>query len=226
MKNLKTLILLFLGIATMSLAFTSCNSDDDSVPTKEEQLAYQNNMAGSYSGKLSFFAPDAKYTKMEKYATVDASWSVKADSTVSMRFPVYLLDSAINLRSPDTDAARMTKMKELKTAIGKLKASEPPFMTCVYAVPLNSWATNTYIQYQLISNAQKALKVNLNFGGENHDVYFVFSGDGSCTLSTDRFFTFRMQLNTICIDELKDSKMINSSYLNPLYFYATKEELK
>lgn len=211
MKNLKTLVMLFIGLAAMSLA--SCNSDSNDYrqPTLEEQDAMQTAMLGSYRGTVDFQRqPTPTSTKFESYRKTSATWTVQKgdptrgeDSLLIVRdFPINQLDSAIYIEKGDVSETAQ-KMMALRTAISNLPNED---LKCKFFVPWyeESWVMTT--GYRFAVNPYVVQKT-LEYGGETHKVSFIFIMNNYIGMYTSatRKLSFNMCLGAIVIDkELKD----------------------
>lgn len=213
MKNLKTLLVLFVSILAVSFSLTSCNSDgeDYSIPP-ELQKQYMQQMAGTYSGQAIAHQlnNNRSFTAVDSVRTI---WTVNSDSTLTIsNFPIHMLDSAINVPSGEiTNEA--TKLRELRTAISELPAEA---IRCSYYVPstmsimsggygfvVNPLCLNS--EFYQLKNANKPMfiKKQLTYAGESHTVYFVFYLNyyGGAYSVTAHSFQFDMLLAAIKIDD-------------------------
>lgn len=218
MKNLKKIIMLFVGIVTVSLAFTSCNSNDDTSVSYEDQKICMTNMAGNYSGMMSFYNakdPANRKSSYVKYDSIATTWNVKADSTFTINYPVQMLDSAIKI-SAGNNSDEALKMRSLKKAIRE-QLSVVPAVKGRYLIPSRDWITSSLYQFYI---QPQTIKSTLNYGGETHTVYFVFSTDiGVFTwASAMKSFEFRTVLSAIYIDNTSNAMLEYTSggYFSPI----------
>lgn len=216
MKNLKNLLLLFVSIVAVSMAFTSCNSDstDYSVdlPTQKQ---LQSTMSGGYTGKAAFLLANTAANKYDTIAVENMLWNVRTDSTFIVRdFPVNRLDSAINVPSGQI-SNEATQLRALRDEISNLGSQD---LTCFYWVPGTNWMSSSI--YQFIVNPVYFSK-KITYNGETHDVYFVFQMNtyiGQFSIS-ERKFQFSMVLASICIDKtpVDYTPSFPSTYFRPIY---------
>lgn len=239
MKNLKTFILLFVGIITMSLTFTSCNTDTEDYSISEEmQGKYQEQMAGVYSRGVAVLQPNSNNTEWVKVDSIDSSWRVGNDSTITLtKFPMNRLDSAINVPSGDI-TSEATTLRALRDAISKLGYES---IRLAYYIPNSQCVTST--GYQFVVNplcvasdyssimadfhagSKKAgwfIKKNLTYAGETHTVWFVFYLNYYGGVFTSNKFEFQMVLASIYIDDNNAPTDYNPSfssrYFRPVRF--------
>lgn len=197
MKNLKKLLLLFMGIVAVSMSLTSCNSDSTDYSIDQvTQKQYQSTMAGAYIGKTSFMQV-ANYNKLDTIATETLTWTVRNDSTFTIHnFPVNRLDSAINVPSGQI-SSEATQLRELRAAISKAGTQD---LKCFYWIPGTNWISTS--GYQFFVNPMYFAQ-NLTYNGETHKVYFVFQLNYYIGqyVATSHKFQFDMVLSSICIDK-------------------------
>lgn len=213
MKNLKTLIVLFLSIFAVSLSFTSCNTGDtqDYSVDQVSQRSYQTVMAGTYTGKMVF--KKIANNREVGVDSVETMWTVRTDSTLTIhRFPISKLDSAINV-SDDDISSEATVLRQLRTAISELPDED---VRCSYWVPntmcvfdggyqflVNPLCVNSDFDNMKNTNKAMFIKKSLTYGGETHNVYFVFylGTYGGTFVSSAHTFQFRMALASIYIND-------------------------
>ena len=213
MKNLKNLLVLFMGILTMSLTFASCNTDseDYSIP-ESSQRQYQTQMAGTYSGKMQFKQFDSRQNNYVDITSVQATWTVRNDSTFTIRrFPISKLDSAINVPSSAV-TGEAVQLRSLREAISELPDED---VRCAYFVPNTQFVSTSGYQYYVnplcvdsefsqlyAAKSQMFIKKKLTYSGETHTVYFVFYQGyyGGEYSASSLFFNFNMVLAGITID--------------------------
>lgn len=218
MKNLKNLVMLLVVLATATFSFTSCNTDsEDYSIDMATQRKYMTVMSGSYSGKTRLYYTDYINQRYVKYDSISTSWSVRNDSTLTLnRFPVQKLDSAITVPTSDTSKDAQN-MRELQTAISKI--TTPVDMKCYYYIPASSLVNDQTLSFFV---NPVYFKQTLNYGGANHDVYFVFmvNNYGGTYWYSTQAYEFNMYLQSFSIDrEPKDfSNSVPAKYFRNILF--------
>ena len=229
MKNLKHLILVFIGLFAMTMSFTSClnSSDDNQALTPDVQKSYLQTiqMNGPFMGRIRFFYPknDSYSTQInfQKYDSLDASWDTYANdsSFVVEGFPVYKLDSAVVV-AKDATGDEAEKYRSLNTEIRNLRDSEDGnkrFYAKSYILG------SSYIDkgYYYCTFMPQVIETKIKFNGGDHKVYFVFGDKYSSLQSASAFNTVSKQMQAqttlyaICIDKLELSQqyMVPSTYM-------------
>lgn len=204
----------FVAVAGLS----SCLGDDeDTTISPDIHRQYGTEMTGSYSGMVRFYKPKTNNNanSVVKYDSLQTSWRVSADSTVSINyFPVNALDSAIHVSATDkgTDA---TKYRELQKAISNIT---PTTLKGTYYIPSTTYVTSSIIGFFV---APQVIQQTLTYNGETHTVYFVFISNSTYSYGefsrSSRTFQFNMVLYGIYEDELTTTKAISSTYFNNIY---------
>lgn len=220
MKNLKKLLMTFIGIIAVAMCATSClNSEDDSIDAVTQQR-YQQLMSGMYSGKARFY--QLKSTGMlssqktyVKYDSIRTTWDVNADSTFRINnLPVFMLDSAVVVEKSAT-GTEAEKYRALNQAIRALKNSSEGYSMWTkarYVIPSTSWVSENVIQFYV---QPYTIERKINFDGAEHTVYFVFSPYTTGAFSaTNRKFQAQLALSAICIDQLDSSHTVPSQFMN------------
>lgn len=220
MKNLKNLLMTFIGIIAVAMCATSClNSEDDSIDAVTQQR-YQQLMSGMYSGKARFY--QLKSTGMlssqktyVKYDSIRTTWDVNADSTFRINnFPVFMLDSAVVVEKSAT-GTEAEKYRALNQAIRALKNSSEGYSMWTkarYVIPSTSWVSENVIQFYV---QPYTIERKINFDGAEHTVYFVFSPYTTGAFSaTNRKFQAQLALSAIYIDQLDSSHTVPSQFMN------------
>lgn len=220
MKNLKKLLMTFIGIIAVAMCATSClNSEDDSIDAVTQQR-YQQLMSGMYSGKARFY--QLKSTGMlssqktyVKYDSIRTTWDVNADSTFRINnFPVFMLDSAVVVEKSAT-GTEAEKYRALNQAIRALKNSSEGYSMWTkarYVIPSTSWVSENVIQFYV---QPYTIERKINFDRAEHTVYFVFSPYTTGAFSaTNRKFQAQLALSAICIDQLDSSHTVPSQFMN------------
>ena len=226
MKNLRNLILLLVGIVTISMSFTSCNTDseDYSVPEETTRML-MTQMAGTYGGKMRLFYVNPNATSQKdytvKYDSLNTSWDVYVDSTMTVHnFPVNKLDSAINVGTGAV-SAEATTLRAMQKAISEIK--EPVDLKCYYW-----WPTKDFIQSNTTQGTSVSFYVNpvyfkqtISYEGQSHDVYFVFQTNyyGGTWTSNSRLVEFNMNLKSVSIDKVPTdfTNSIDTHYFRELF---------
>lgn len=222
MKNLKKLLMTFIGIIAVAMCVTSClNSEDDSIDAVTQQR-YQQLMSGMYSGKARFY--QLKSTRMfssqktyVKYDSIRTTWDVNADSTFRINnFPVFMLDSAVVVEKSAT-GTEAEKYRALNQAIRALKNSSEGYIMGTkarYVIPSSSWVSENVIQFMV---QPYTIERTINFDGADHKVYFVFSPYTTGAFSaTNRKFQAQLALSAVCIDKLDSSHTVPSQFMNSI----------
>ena len=237
MKNLKNLLVLFMGIVTMSLTFASCNTDGEDYSIDEvTQKRYQSLMSGSYSGKVLFQQFDSRQNKYVSVDSTNTTWYVRNDSTFSIRnFPISKLDSAINVPSGDI-SSEGTQLRALRKAISELPDET---IRCNYYVPntqfvgtngyqflVNPLCTESDFPQLLADKKPMFIKKKLTYNDETHDVYFVFYQNyyGGAYNSPSLLFNFYMMLAGISIDTVPTqyTSSFSTQYFRNIAITCTK----
>lgn len=229
MKNLKNLLVLLVGILTMSLTFASCNTDgEDYSISPEVQRQYQSQMAGMYSGQVIVQQANENATDWVNVDSIRSTWSVSNDSTIILsRFPMNKLDSAINVPSGETSTEAI-KLRELRTAISELGDES---IRCTYFIPNTQCVMGTGYQFvvnplcltsdysQILSDLRIGLKNNgffikkkLTYDGETHTVWFVFYLNYYGGAFSSSKFAYQMVLASIYISDDSVPTDYNSSF--------------
>ena len=221
MKNLKNLMMLFVVLAAAAFSFTSCNTDtEDYTIDQATQRQYMTMMSGAYSGKMRMFYTDYANQRYVKYDSLSTSWTVRNDSTLTLhRFPVQKRDSAILVPASETSAEAQT-LRQLQTAISNINA--PAELKCFYYIPASSLVNSQTMSFFV---NPVYFKQTLNYGGADHDVYFVFMVNnygGTYTIASQTF-EFNMYLQSLSIDrEPKDySNSVPARYFRNILFTNT-----
>ena len=199
---MKKITLLSLMVAMFAaLSFTSCNTGDDNsyTPlTKEQQDAYQRNMAGSYSNMMLIYQKKNASDVNNQTDSVETACRIGlyADSTMTIaNFPVAAM------------AEHISGNDDLKAAIAE---QEPTNLRCKYVVQPQSTTTAAYIYA-----CPEALSMNLTYGSTptEHKVDFVFSYSpytlGVCNWSSHQL-GFQFYLAYIYVDGKQTSYLKNS----------------
>ena len=215
MKNLKTLLVLILGIVASSVMFTSCNtgSDEDNYISPENQRQFQRNMAGTYMGNLVAKLPaKTQYDKETEFFTTRTSVKVQSDSIFKINeFPMHVLDSAIVVPSSEINETA-NSLRQLRTAISQLPDET---LTCVYYIPYtNAVSSSTYSFFvnPCSSDFKYAyIKKQLTYGGSTHDVYFMFyiNNYGGSFDIMSRKLSFDLVFASINVDQLPMTTIIH-----------------
>lgn len=197
MKKL-TLLSVF-AVALTALTFTSCNTGDDgpTALTKEQQDAYQMNMAGTYSDMVIILdhKNDADVKNQIDSVETTCNFSMYRDSTFTMsNFPINKLAEHIS-------------DKDLKEAVSKV---DPMTVKGHYEVQYQSKTSQAYMWA-----CPTVIDLNLNYGTDNksHNVKFYFSYDqyylGYCSWSTKKV-GFPFYLVYIFVDGVQTNYIKNS----------------
>ena len=223
MKNLKKLLMTFIGIIAVAMCVTSClNSEDDSIDAVTQQR-YQQLMSGMYSGKARFY--QLKSTGMlssqktyVKYDSIRTTWDVNADSTFRINnLHVFMLDSAV-VEEKSATGTEAEKYRALNQAIRALKNSSEGYLMWTkarYVIPSTSWVSENVIQFYVQPYTIELKKIN--FDGAEHTVYFVFSPYTTGAFSsTNRKFQAQLALSAVCIDKLDSSHTVPSQFMNSI----------
>lgn len=196
----KITLLSLVAVLLTALTFTSCNTGDDngySYLTKEQQDAYQMNMAGSYSNLVLLFdhKNDADVNKQIDSVETSCTFSMRNDSTFTIsNFPIKKL--AEHISNP-----------ELKEAISKV---EDKTVTGKYMVLPNSLTNQAYFYA-----CPSPINLNLTYGSDakEHKVILYFSSHpyyvGSCIWSTKQI-GFLFNLTYIFVDGARTNYIKNS----------------
>lgn len=218
MKNLKKLLMTFIGIIAVAMCATSCfNSEDDSIDAVTQQR-YQQLMSGMYSGKARFYQLKSvgNSSSPKPYEEYPTSWDVTADSTFRINnFPVFMLDSAIVVEKNAT-GTEAEKYRALNQAIRALKNSSEGYISTEvkYAIPSSSWVSDNILQFVV---NPKPIETTINYNGDKRKVYFVFSIYTSGAFSTtNRKFQAQLVLSAICMDKIDQSHAVPSQFMNSI----------
>lgn len=196
----KITLLSLVAVLLTALTFTSCNTGDDngySYLTKEQQDAYQMNMAGSYSNLVLLFdhKNDANVKNQIDSVETSCTFSMRNDSTFTIsNFPIKKL--AEHISNP-----------ELKEAISKV---EDKTVTGKYMVLPNSLTNQAYFYA-----CPSPINLNLTYGSDakEHKVILYFSSHpyyvGSCIWSTKQI-GFLFNLTYIFVDGARTNYIKNS----------------
>lgn len=196
----KITLLSLVAVLLTALTFTSCNTGDDngySYLTKEQQDAYQMNMAGSYSNLVLLFdhKNDANVKNQIDSVETSCTFSMRNDSTFTIsNFPIKKL--AEHISNP-----------ELKEAISKV---EDKTVTGKYMVLPNSLTNQAYFYA-----CPSPINLNLTYGSDakEHKVILYFSSHpyyvGSCIWSTKQI-GFLFNLTYIFVDGAQTNYIKNS----------------
>lgn len=196
----KITLLSLVAVLLTALTFTSCNTGDDngySYLTKEQQDAYQMNMAGSYSNLVLLFdhKNDANVKSQIDSVETSCTFSMRNDSTFTIsNFPIKKL--AEHISNP-----------ELKEAISKV---EDKTVTGKYMVLPNSLTNQAYFYA-----CPSPINLNLTYGSDakEHKVILYFSSHpyyvGSCIWSTKQI-GFPFNLTYIFVDGAQTNYIKNS----------------
>lgn len=223
MKSLKNLMMLLVVMAAAVFSFTSCNTDtEDYSIDQSTQRQYMSMMSGAYSGKMRMYYTDYANQRYVKYDSLSTNWTVRNDSTLTLYgFPVQKLDSAITVPATETSAEAQT-LRELKTAISNINV--PVELKCFYYIPASSLVNSQEMSFFV---NPVYFKQTLNYGGANHDVYFVFmmNNYGGNYNIASQMFEFNMYLQSLSIDkEPKDySNSVPARYFRNILFTNTKK---
>lgn len=196
----KITLLSLVAVLLTALTFTSCNTGDDngySYLTKEQQDAYQMNMAGSYSNLVLLFdhKNDANVKNQIDSVETSCTFSMRNDSTFTIsNFPIKKL--AEHISNP-----------ELKEAISKV---EDKTVTGKYMVLPNSLTNQAYFYA-----CPSPINLTLTYGSDakEHKVILYFSSHpyyvGSCIWSTKQI-GFLFNLTYIFVDGARTNYIKNS----------------
>lgn len=190
MRNLKFISMMMGCLAALCVTFTSCDDDDDSVraltPT-ERQEAFEA-VKGNYTGSLIYSTTDAKTNRL-KNDTVDISWSITTDSTMTInQFPSALLAMHVT-DSLMKEAIAAAPAQDLTCAIGFIKVSPSTFLINpgtpafdltydgkTHKVQLPFIINNYYSFGQLYSNKQLRMQIVLAAVYEDGKLKSSFNG--------------------------------------------------
>lgn len=213
----KITLLSLVAVLFTALTFTSCNTGDDngySYLTKEQQAAYQTNMAGSYSNLVLLFdhKNDANVKNQVDSVETSCYFSMRNDSTFTIsNFPIKKL--AEHISNP-----------ELKEAISKV---EDKTVTGKYMVLPNSLTNQAYFYA-----CPSPINLNLTYGSDakEHKVVLYFSATtyytnyvGSCIWST-RQIGFPFYLSYIFVDGAQTNYIKNSINSQPIVSFACRNK--
>jgi len=199
MKNLKFLSVMFCCIAAMS--FASCSNDDDQQSlTKDEKAQCFQAVKGSYTGKMIYASANAKNSK-DITDTVDISWNIATDSTMTIaKFPSKLLAANV------TDAS-------LKAALEK---AEDQTVTCRIG----------FIQKSPIAFLINPVSLSypLNYGSKDHKVQVAFYVNNTNSIGMYNATSKLLQMQVIEGGIYEDGKL--TTYLKTgvsFFFTVTKK---
>ena len=209
----KITLLSLVAVLLTALTFTSCNTGDDngySYLTKEQQDAYQMNMAGSYPNLVLLFdhKNDANVKNQIDSVETSCTFSMRNDSTFTIsNFPIKKL--AEHISNP-----------ELKEAISK---EEDKTVTGKYMVLPNSLTDKAYFYA-----CPSPIRLNLTYGSDakEHKVILVFSSSyaGSCIWSTKQI-GFLFSLTYIFVDGAQTNYIKNSIYSDAYVRFACRNKV-
>lgn len=196
MKKITLLSILAAMFAALSL--TSCNTGDDSsyTPlTKEQQDAYQMNMAGTYPNMMLY------YHHKNDADVKNQTDSVETTCTISMA-----KDSTINIANfPIAALAEHISNADLKAAIAE---QAPLTLPCKYIVNPGSTQSTAYIYA-----CPNPYTLSLEYGGATHQVQLVFTYSqyyyGVCDWNK-RQLGFQFALYAIYVDGKQTNYISNS----------------
>lgn len=207
----KITLLSLVAVLLTALTFTSCNTGDDngySYLTKEQQDAYQMNMAGSYSNLVLLFdhKNDANVKNQVDSVETSCNFSMRNDSTFTINnFPIKKL--AEHISNP-----------ELKEAISKV---EDKTVTGKYMVLPNSLTNQAYFYA-----CPSPINLNLTYGSDakEHKVVLVFTTYvGSCIWSTKQI-DFPFYLTYIFVDGAQTNYIKNSIHSKAFVSFACRNK--
>lgn len=213
----KITLLSLVAVLFTALTFTSCNTGDDngySYLTKEQQDAYQTNMAGSYSNLVLLFdhKNDANVKNQADSVETSCYFSMRNDSTFTIsNFPIKKL--AEHISNP-----------ELKEAISKV---EDKTVTGKYMVLPNSLTNQAYFYA-----CPNPITLNLTYGtdAKEHKVVLYFSANtyytnyaGSCIWSTKQI-GFPFYLTCIFVDGAQTNYIKNSTHSGTFVSFACRNK--
>ena len=210
----KITLLSLVAVLLTALTFTSCNTGDDngySYLTKEQQDAYQMNMAGSYSNLVLLFdhKNDANVKSQIDSVETSCTFSMRNDSTFTIsNFPIKKL--AEHISNP-----------ELKEAISKV---EDKTVTGKYMVLPNSLTNQAYFYA-----CPSPINLTLTYGSDakEHKVVLVFTASsyylGSCIWSTKQI-GFPFSLTYIFVDGAQTNYIKNSIHSGTYVSFACRNK--
>ena len=210
----KITLLSLVAVLLTALTFTSCNTGDDngySYLTKEQQDAYQTNMAGHYPNLVLLFdhKNDADVKNQADSVETECYFSMRNDSTFTIsNFPIKKL--AEHISNP-----------ELKEAISKV---EDKPVTGKYMVLPNSLTNQAYF-YAYPS----PINLNLTYvsDAKEHKVVLVFTPDtyyvGGCIWSTKQI-GFPFYLTRIFVDGKETNYIKNSINSQPIVSFICRNK--
>lgn len=211
----KITLLSLVAVLLTALTFTSCNTGDDngySYLTKEQQDAYQMNMAGSYSNLVLLFdhKNDANVKNQVDSVETSCNFSMRNDSTFTIsNFPIKKL--AEHISNP-----------ELKEAISK---EEDKTVTGKYMVLPNSLTNQAYFYA-----CPSPINLTLTYGSDakEHKVVLVFTASsyylGSCVWSTKQI-GFPFNLSYIFVDGAQTNYIKNSIHSGAYVSFACRNKM-
>lgn len=210
----KITLLSLVAVLFTALTFTSCNTGDDngySYLTKEQQDAYQTNMAGSYSNLVLLFdhKNDANVKNQADSVETSCYFSMRNDSTFTIsNFPIKKL--AEHISNP-----------ELKEAISKV---EDKPVAGKYMVLPNSKTNQAYFYA-----CPSPINLNLTYGSDakEHKVVLVFTTSsyytGSCVWATKQI-AFPFYLTYIFVDGAQTNYIKNSTHSGAYVSFACRNK--
>lgn len=207
----KITLLSLVAVLLTALTFTSCNTGDDngySYLTKEQQDAYQTNMAGHYPNLVLLFdhKNDANVKNQADSVETECYFSMRNDSTFTIsNFPIKKL--AEHISNP-----------ELKEAISKV---EDKPVTGKYMVLPNSQTNQAYFYA-----CPSPINLNLTYGSDakEHKVVLVFTPYvGGCIWSTKQI-VFPFYLTHIFVDGAQTNYIKNSINSQPIVSFVCRNK--
>lgn len=215
MKNLKYLLgggFLFLASASLTSCLDSDNEDYSLTP--EQYTTYQDQMAGTYRGKMYFWndtikVNDKKKSKLDSLMNVYVDVRGRNDSTITMSIPAKYLGK--NIKNTDEN-------KALKDAIDAY--SNQTLRMKFYLYQLQNG-----VLYFGVYPTQKTV-MNLNYGGADHKVelewysYYNYNGQFS-----NRYMDLSLYMTEIKVDgnsvwKANTSTTNADEYYNPNYTFT------
>ena len=192
-KKLRLLLFAVCCISAMSL--TSCLDNDDNSIDSATYKKYLTAMQGTYYGKIRFFKESSKAnsTAPEKYDSITGTnWTMGTDSAITINEGIVsYLDSAISSKDDTPE-----ELKQLQKAISDY--TDEGGHQLFYFIPNSGFVNNTQISF--LANPI-TIKVKLNYGEKDHDVYFMFySNTYGGTWNNNGSVIFNMCLGGIYVD--------------------------
>ena len=208
----KITLLSLVAVLLTALTFTSCNTGDDngySYLTKEQQDAYQTNMAGHYPNLVLLFdhKNDADVKNQADSVETECYFSMRNDSTFTIsNFPIKKL--AEHISNPELKEA-ISKVGD-KTVAGK------------YMVLPNSQTNQAYF-----CAYPSPINLNLTYGSDakEHKVVLVFDTYyvGGCIWSTKQI-GFPFYLTRIFVDGKETNYIKNSINSQPIVSFICRNK--